>query len=95
MRVTLASYDRDVNPFSMEIREARRVVSSVGEKLIVVRESIESWSVWSYVEGASQRIGELRSDPRAAAPWASLVRGVEQRWSSWRDACDFIGARPA
>lgn len=84
-----------MHPLDMQIREARRAFSSVGEKLLVVRESIGEWSVWGYVDGVAQRIGELRGDPNAQKPWAALVQGVEARFAGWREACDFVSERLA
>jgi hypothetical protein len=83
-----------VNPLDMYVREARKMATGAGERVLIVRDAVAAWSISKYVDGVAKQVGTLLSTPNETLPWTVVgVAGeIRARVRTWADAVALVGA---
>jgi hypothetical protein len=83
-----------VNPLDMYVREARKIATDAGQRVLIVRDAVASWSLSRYVDGVAQRAAVLLSTPNDPLPWTvvGLAGDIRARVRTWADAVALVGA---
>lgn len=78
----------------MYVQEARKVATDAGERILIVRTAISSWSISRYVDGVAKQAATLFSSPDEALPWTvvTLAGDIRARVRTWADAVALVGA---
>lgn len=83
-----------VSPLDMYVTEARKIATGAGERILIVRDAVASWSISKYVDGAARKAATLLSTPNEALPWTvvGVAGDIRARVRTWADAVALVGA---
>lgn len=83
-----------MSPVDMYVTEARKIATEAGERVLIVRDAVASWSISRYVDGAAKKVATLLSTPNETLPWTVVgVAGeIRARVRTWADAMALVGA---